>query len=942
MQDERLVCQYGDINPYNPATCLCQSGWGGMKCDMCENDVVCSDDDEKVCDRNIFPGVGKIYECKTSSDEIVDLVGDTLVLELLKFEENDEIVGFAEFWGEQLDDDGETIITHKTFECLLYDINATYNYDTSEVSVTSDRSGCLCSKGSKKCCRPDEVADCEDKDGMISFVVENMMANSEIVCDAYTRACKLIHQNFPGVIPLVCSAAGCLDEAVPFPSNFTYQSSILILSWQGYVVDGLAVVFVIILCFCLPISCCCYEFVYRYKVRVVDTKIIKDIHTYFVDVVINKYTISKKDILQRINIEIGPGITGIFGPSGAGKTTFLNIVAGHKMKGKLGPKSKISYNDINIKNINLSKIRGFQEQEVELSANSKVIEEIRFSASSRNIYKKNERSKLVEETIHGLGLGTLRNEKIGSEKNHILSGGEKKRVKIGAEIVSSQPILLLDEPLSGLNPSSAIDVLNELKKRNKYGYVTMLTVHGPTDEMFMYFDRIIFIKEGFVYVNTHRGNVIEALENFRDEEADYGWKPQTEDAGNEIEITNDDDDDDEEEDERKDKRITPRIKRKESKFFAKISKTYGELLEDNLKKVDSYARTQKEIKTKDSYMFVNKMIKEEKDVQPTRKLFVKNYEKREGKKIDSVMMSDDITEDINLGNFLKKSDIMRLQATNRTVCEQFWSLSIRDIRETLRYPWSFIAQLLLTLAASVFISVLYFKLDLGISGSQNRMGFIFWVCSYLSLIGMNSLWLFSEDKLQYCQEVFNGYYTLDAWFFQKVVSKFLSNSLIQPFIISVTTYWMIGLHPGRFVVFLFIVTCISILSDMQGVIIGVIAQDKKKLGIVMFTLLFLFNGLTCGLLLSIESVPPILQWFGYFGFWKVGYEALMVTEYSGLTVTLDPKGMPPYPVPGEFWLNNIGMDVNNYDFDLAMLVLLITINVTVGYFLFKCLMKIKK
>jgi ABC-type multidrug transport system ATPase subunit len=902
---------------------------------MCENDVVCTKEyDKKVCDRNMFPGVGKTYECITTSDEIAELVGDILILKLLRFEESFEIVGTAEFWGEQIDDDdGVTLTKYKTFECILYDINATYNYDTTEISVTSARSGCLCSEGSKKCCLPSEVPNCEDTDGMISFVVENMMENSEIVCNVYTRVCELNHQNFPGVVPLVCSAAGCLDEAVSFPSNFTYPSSILILSWQGYVVDGLTVIFVIILTFFLPISCCFYELIYRYKVSVIDTRIIKDINTYFLDIVINGYTIKKKSILKRINIEIGPGLTAILGPSGAGKTTFLNIVSGHKMKGKLGEKSKISYNDINIKNINLSKIRGFQEQEIELSANLKVVEEIKFSASARNIYRNEERVRLVEETIDGLELKELRNEKIGSEKNHILSGGEKKRVKIAAEIVSSQPILLLDEPLSGLNPSSAIHVLNELKKRNKKEYVTILTVHGPTDEMFMYFDRIIFIKDGFVYVNTFRGNVVESLETFREEESNYGWKPEKKDYEDEKEIEEDDEE------------IVKGMKRKKSKFFAKITKTYAELLEYNLKKVDNYAKTQKEIKTRDSYMFINKRVVKENETEiiPVRKLFVKNYEKRKGKKIDSVMMSDDINEDIEVGNFLKKSHIMRLQPTNRTMLEQFWSLMIREIRETLRSPWSFIAQLLLTLAASIFISVLYFKLDLGISGSQNRMGFIFWVCSYLSLIGMNSLWLFSEDKLQYCQEVFNGYYTLDTWFFQKLFSKFLSNSFIQPFIISITTYWLIGLHQGRFIIFLFIVTCISVLSDMQGIIIGIIAQDKKKLGIVMFTLLFLFNGLTCGLLLNIESVPPILQWFGYFGFWKVGYEALMITEYSGLIVTLNPKGMSySMQVTGEFWLNNVGMDVKNYDFDLAMLVLLITINVTVGYFLFKCLMKIKK
>jgi len=355
----------------------------------------------------------------------------------------------------------------------------------------------------------------------------------------------------------------------------------------------------------------------------------------------------------------------------------------------------------------------------------------------------------------------------------------------------------------------------------------------------------------------------------------------------------------------------------------------------------------KDIGVKESYMFLKGTSVfglEKKMSSPDLEVKVRNY-KQESKRTQNGSMIDDFKDiEVDNENFLDKHNIMRLQSTNRTFLEQVLKLAIREIRETLRSPWSFIAQLILTLAASIFIGVLYYDQDFGIAGSQNRMGFIFWICSYLSLIAMNSIWLFSEGnmKIQHCREVFVGYYSLDAWFFQRLISKFFSNSILQPFILTITTYWMIGLHAGRFPIFLFIVVCISILSDLQGIIIGIISQDKKKLGIVMFTIVFLFNGLTCGLLLNMESVPPLLRWFGYFGFWRVSYEALMITEFEGTTVKIDPKGMPPYNAPGEFWLNELGMNVENYDFDLSMLVILISINVMIAYFLFKLLMKIKK
>ena len=103
----------------------------------------------------------------------------------------------------------------------------------------------------------------------------------------------------------------------------------------------------------------------------------------------------------------------------------------------------------------------------------------------------------VEEIITNLGLSHVATSTIGDTHKKVLSGGERKRVSIGVELVSDPSIILLDEPTSGLDSFKArsiCELLHNLAREK--GKTVISTIHSPSSEAFFFFDRLILMADG--------------------------------------------------------------------------------------------------------------------------------------------------------------------------------------------------------------------------------------------------------------------------------------------------------------------------------------------------------------------------------------------------------------------------------------------------------------
>lgn len=78
---------------------------------------------------------------------------------------------------------------------------------------------------------------------------------------------------------------------------------------------------------------------------------------------------------------------------------------------------------------------------------------------------------------------------------------EKKRVSIGYELVTNPSLVLLDEPTSGLDSISALQIAQLLKKEARRGLTILCTIHTPSAETFLQFERCILLSEGYTIYN---------------------------------------------------------------------------------------------------------------------------------------------------------------------------------------------------------------------------------------------------------------------------------------------------------------------------------------------------------------------------------------------------------------------------------------------------------
>jgi ABC-type multidrug transport system ATPase subunit len=104
--------------------------------------------------------------------------------------------------------------------------------------------------------------------------------------------------------------------------------------------------------------------------------------------------------------------------------------------------------------------------------------------------------KIVDEVIQELGLKECANTRIGNSQHGGCSGGEKRRVSIGVQLLANPSVLFLDEPTTGLDATSAFQLVCTLKMLAQKGRTIATTIHRPRSEIWNLFDNFIVLSRG--------------------------------------------------------------------------------------------------------------------------------------------------------------------------------------------------------------------------------------------------------------------------------------------------------------------------------------------------------------------------------------------------------------------------------------------------------------
>lgn len=139
----------------------------------------------------------------------------------------------------------------------------------------------------------------------------------------------------------------------------------------------------------------------------------------------------------------------VLGASGAGKSTFLDLLARKAKRGSV--EGEILVNGKKVNESEYRRVVGFVDQEDTLMGTLTVYETVLYSALLRLPREMGmaEKKMRVLETMQELGILGIRDSRVGESGQRGISGGEKRRVSIACELVTSPSILFLDEPTSG-------------------------------------------------------------------------------------------------------------------------------------------------------------------------------------------------------------------------------------------------------------------------------------------------------------------------------------------------------------------------------------------------------------------------------------------------------------------------------------------------------------
>ena len=197
-------------------------------------------------------------------------------------------------------------------------------------------------------------------------------------------------------------------------------------------------------------------------------------------------------------------LTSIIGPNGAGKTTLFDLISGFQEEDS----GEIFYQEKNItksqphKIARLGMVRTFQLTKVFdrmtvlenlMFAGSNISNDSLFQSIIQFPKQKNYENSLEEEALRVMK--DLNIEQMSNTYARELSGGQKKLLELGRSIIRKPDVLLLDEPLAGVNPKLTEEILEIIEKLSNDG-ITILMVEHNIEAVMKISERVIVLAEG--------------------------------------------------------------------------------------------------------------------------------------------------------------------------------------------------------------------------------------------------------------------------------------------------------------------------------------------------------------------------------------------------------------------------------------------------------------
>lgn len=219
--------------------------------------------------------------------------------------------------------------------------------------------------------------------------------------------------------------------------------------------------------------------------------------------------------IRPMNFRLESGnLVGIMGGSGVGKTTLLNL-----LHGKIKPeKGNIFINgyDLHEDSEALQGLIGYVPQDDMLIEELTVYQNMYYNAKlCFGEYNEEQLKHAVEKVLADMDLVDIKDLQVGDLLNKKVSGGQRKRINIGLELMREPVVLFVDEPTSGLSSHDSEMVMKLLRKHALSGKLVIANIHQPSSDILKLFDRLWILDKGGYMI--YDGDPVEALVYFKTE-----------------------------------------------------------------------------------------------------------------------------------------------------------------------------------------------------------------------------------------------------------------------------------------------------------------------------------------------------------------------------------------------------------------------------------------
>ncbi len=218
--------------------------------------------------------------------------------------------------------------------------------------------------------------------------------------------------------------------------------------------------------------------------------------------------------LQNVTIsEKGGKLIGVMGASGSGKSTLMNVLNGSEKPSS----GRVLINGIDVHEDpkSIRGVVGYIPQDDLLMEDLTVYENLFYAAQlCFGDYSNKQIQEVVERVLLSLGISETRNLKVGSPLSKTISGGQRKRLNIGLELLREPTILFVDEPTSGLSSRDSENIMDLLKELALRGKMIFVVIHQPSSDIFKMFDTLIILDVGGFQI--YYGNPVESMNYFQE------------------------------------------------------------------------------------------------------------------------------------------------------------------------------------------------------------------------------------------------------------------------------------------------------------------------------------------------------------------------------------------------------------------------------------------